>query len=121
MPGLWWYLATVDPGAYRDGDTLNGVTVDLGLYTGRGPIRVRFAGINAPELGTPEGEVAKAFLESQLAATGYRVVLHCLSGTPDETFGRYVARVFTPDGVDLCQLMLDAGHAVPYPPKETPA
>jgi endonuclease YncB( thermonuclease family) len=114
IPGLWWYPATVDQSAYRDGDTLNGVHVDLGLYTWRGPIRVRFDGIDAPERNTEDGKAATEFLDAQLSATGYRIVLHCRSGAPDETFGRYVARVFTPDGVDLCALMLDSGHAVPY-------
>jgi endonuclease YncB( thermonuclease family) len=112
---LWWFPATVDPGAYRDGDTLNGVTVDVGFYTARGPINVRLAGINAPERGTDAGRAATEFLDTRVAEQGYRIILRATSGAPDQTFGRYVARVFFPDGTDVCQLMINTGHADPYP------
>jgi endonuclease YncB( thermonuclease family) len=117
---LWWYPATIDRDCYFDGDTLGssshgGVHIDTGFYTTFGPVVIRFAGIDAPELPTEEGEAAKSYLASLLDASGWRIVLHCASGTPAETFGRYVARVFTPDGVDVCQAMLDTGHAVSWP------
>jgi endonuclease YncB( thermonuclease family) len=120
ISSLWWYPAQADPHAYYDGDTLGsarsgGVRIDLGFYTSLGPVTIRFLGIDAPELGTPEGEAAKAFLGEQLDAHDWRVVLRCESGRPHETFGRYLAHVYLPDGTDLSQLMLTSGHAVPDP------
>jgi len=65
------YAATVD--RIVDGDTL-WCSIDLGFGIAvREKLRLR--GINCPELGTPEGERAKKFVEKLLPA-GSGIVIH---------------------------------------------
>lgn len=101
-----------------DGDTIRGVA-DLGLavYLGREQAneywKIRLYGINAAELRGPTREaglVARDFLR-QYVHPGDTLVV--------ESYGwdKYERRIdgipFTKDGVDLCQLLLQAGMAVP--------
>jgi endonuclease YncB( thermonuclease family) len=94
-----------------DGDTFAGV-LDQGLYTYRGslssPIRMRCAIINAPEIKTPTGPLAKAYAE-ELAPPGE---YPCLSYKPDE-YGRPLVDLLLPGG-RFSDLMLAAGHATVY-------
>ena len=90
-----------------DGDTIE-VTLDLGwkLYKND---HVRFAGINAPEIKTPEGIGARDFLSIYLKV-GQKVMIqsHKL-----DKYGRCLATVMVGD-VNLNNLMVSSNHAVEY-------
>jgi len=97
-----------------DGDTLE-------LSDGR---RVRLLGINTPELGHDDGpsepfaEPARTFLES-IAAPGTRVRLR-LDSEREDRYGRLLAHVFLPSGVNVQAELLTAGLAMTLvvPPNE---
>jgi endonuclease YncB( thermonuclease family) len=111
------YSATVD--RIVDGDTLWAL-IDLGFnITVRE--KLRFRGIDCPELGTPAGDKAKKFVEKLLPA-GSQIVIHS-EKTKTEKWGRFLADVFylkpdsvageiIEDGVYLNQELLDKGYAV---------
>ena len=71
-----------------DGDTLL-VLIDLGF---RNPVRerLRLRGVDTPEVGTPEGEAAKAFVE-KLLPPGMPLVI---KSNQTDDYGRFVADVF---------------------------
>lgn len=83
-----------------DGDTLR-VTF---LY----PVTLRLADVDTPEMGTPEGEAAKAYLEGFLPV-GSTVSVE--PRTEDRTGGRIVAHV----EVDTGTRLREAGHAKRWP------
>lgn len=102
-----------------DGDTLL-VLIEAGF----GIIvrdRLRLRGVNTPEVGTPEGDRAKKFVEKCLPV-GSTVVIKSHKWKTDP-HGRFVADVFykpgsedasaiIKDGTYLNQQLLDEGHAV---------
>lgn len=92
----------------RDGDTIR-LLLDAGCETGLWPW-LRLDGVNCPELRDPGGAEAAAFTRHTLAAaTRIRATL---SG---RSFARWVA-VVSCDGVDLSQMVIDAGHGTAYNP-----
>jgi len=121
------YTATVD--GIHDGDTLtvdvllapvgklNAVSDrDLGFHvhrTHQGIVierqSVRLFGCNAPELATPAGKAALAYIET-LVKVGDQVKL--LSHGVDKYGGRIDGAVTLADGRDLSKAMIAAGHAV---------
>lgn len=100
-----------------DGDTIS-VELDLGWHLSL-TTKVRVAGVNAPEIGTSEGVLARDWVVSQLLRlpngdiAEYRpitVVSHSL-----DKYGRVLGEVLwsSPDGpVSLGPALLAAGHAV---------
>ena len=118
-PVAWTYLFRVDH--IHDGDTIYGVLdKGLGEFLGRQGdkpedlLGLRFYGINAPELSNPDGsgKAARDYLETLISPEeDLAVVVY--------SWDKYEFRVdgtpYTPEGVNLCQAMLDAGHAVVYP------
>jgi len=100
----------------------------LFIHKGFGGFRddkIRLRGIDAPEINTPEGRAALAFVEELLALpkekrTGaggsYREVLITTTKTPDKWDRYLVDLYFEKDGreIHLNRLLLDSGHAVPY-------
>lgn len=91
-----------------DGDTVR-LELDLGWHI-KYTTRVRLAGINAPELKTPEGPPAKAYAETLLkVADEVTFMSHKLDkyGRPLGLiyYGGFAARDFADD-------MVRAGHAV---------
>ena len=111
------YAATVD--RVVDGDTLR-VIIDVGfgnvVYD-----KLRLRGINCPELGTPEGDKAKKYVE-KLLPSGARIILKSHKSGTDK-YGRFVTDTFykagcddpeeiISDGVYLNQHLLDEGYAV---------
>ena len=106
---LFTYRAGVEK--VVDGDTLR-VEIDLGFGISlREYLRLR--GIDAPEIGTPEGRKAKAFVERALEKS--RAVV--LTSTRDDKYGRYLADVFYDErGSEayLNQRLLDEGLAERY-------
>jgi micrococcal nuclease len=103
----WTYPARVV--RVVDADTVV-LDIDLGMKTWRLGERCRLAGINAPEIGTNEGLMARVFVDEMLAATSRNVTFtsHSL-----DKYGRPLGSVRLADGRILNALILDAGHAVP--------
>jgi endonuclease YncB( thermonuclease family) len=105
--GLYLYKAIID--RVVDGDTVV-ARVDLGFNTWRND-KFRFAHINAPEMKTAEGPVAKEFLAQWIVA---QKSLTFYSKGQDK-YGRWVAVIWGDDlTVSINQIMLDKGLAVPY-------
>jgi micrococcal nuclease len=84
-----------------DGDTIDvrltlaDVDVGFDIYlTQHYNVKLRLAGINAPEKNTPEGKTAKTYLASILPPGTKCVVLTIKDKT--EKYGRYLAWVFVP-------------------------
>jgi len=105
---------------WHDGDTGH-FDIDLGFSNiecaydldGKPRLSARIYGINAPELSTDAGKVARDYA-NQLCPPGTRVTV--VSHGWDKYGGRWDATVTLPDGRDFAQAMLDAGQAVVYLP-----
>lgn len=112
--------------AVHDADTIT-VDLDLGLDVMLKSFKIRLFGINAPELVTPEGKKAQAFL-AQLIPIGIPVVIETQKDKT-EKYGRYLGTIWkvvpgTPplklppirsDGmVSLNELLVLNGYAKPY-------
>jgi micrococcal nuclease len=110
-PAVYERRATVT--SVWDADTLH-IVASLGCDT-QLSMTVRLYGLNAPELATPEGRVAKAWTEAWVAdhaAAGF--VLRTLRDKR-EKYGRWLADLLPDDGSpSLCTALLESGHAVPY-------
>ena len=97
-----------------DGDTLR-LNIDLGMRV-HVIETVRLLRIDAPELGTVEGQIARAFVVKELTAVP---TLRIITTKP-EKYGRWLAEVFYTDPAqgqqekNLNDLMLSTNHAVPY-------
>lgn len=68
-------------------------------------VRIRLAGIDAPELSQPGGAAARSHLISLIAGGSVRI-----EPTDKDKYGRVVARVYVRAG-DLGQLMVRDGYA----------
>ncbi|MBU0467608.1 MAG: hypothetical protein KKF78_11310 [Candidatus Omnitrophica bacterium] len=113
-----------------DGDTLD-LDIDVGFRL-KLEHRVRFRGINCPEISTPEGQKAKAFLEGEFA----KCVVEKLESKGEHAarpvvvvktykrglYGRYIVDIYYLPGESnpeviakkgklLNQVLLDQGHA----------
>jgi micrococcal nuclease len=103
----------------HDGDTVV-VDIDLGFSTHATPIHIRMKGIDAPELRTPEGVVARDFLKEQLPVGGWVIIkterVPMVKGDePDKYGARWLGVLFDVNTyASFNQLMIDSGHAVPY-------
>lgn len=80
-------------------------------------VRLRFAGINAPEKTTPQGVVAGNALGSMLEAAGYLgiVTKTCTVSTAwtfDDRGGRLIGDLILQDGTNVSQWMVNKGYAV---------
>lgn len=92
-----------------DGDTID-LEVDLGFDITMN-MRVRMYGINAPEMNTPAGPLAKQFLQDMLPLDA-QVLMHSKKDKTDK-YGRYLAIVEN-DGIVTNDKMVQHGHAVEY-------
>jgi endonuclease YncB( thermonuclease family) len=79
----------------HDGDTSK-ISADLGFGISA-KITVRWLGINAPELSTPEGKTARDALN-----------------VSKEKYGRYLATFTLADGTNVNDWLVKSGYAVPY-------
>lgn len=84
-----------------DGDTVN-LTIDLGFRMTM-TANCRLAGINAPEMSTKEGQVAKVYLTTILPES------FIIESTGLDKYGRPVVKIG-----DINQKMIDSGNAVKY-------
>ncbi len=99
----------------HDGDTIR-ADIDLGFSTWIHWESLRLFGINAPELGTPEGNVSQAWLAT-LLPLGTNITVRTEQDR-QEKYGRYLATLLLiqPDGtlLDVNAESVRLGHAVPY-------
>lgn len=94
-----------------DGDTVD-LRVDLGLDVNIN-MRVRLAGIDAPERGKPGGTEATNWLSERLT-TRVQIVIKTKKDKK-EKFGRYLAEIYLlGDTISVNQKMIEAGMAKPY-------
>lgn len=99
-----------------DGDTWT-LDIDLGLNTWAHGQRIRAAGINAPELATPEGQTARAWVGAWFAKHAPDCVVTVRTTKDrDDNYGRLLGTITAADGACLNTDMLAAGQAVPWPP-----
>lgn len=105
-----WRYERVPVDHVHDGDTIVVKYIDLGCDLKMENIRIRFNGINAPELATPEGVEARNYL-AQVVAPGDLLTLESVHW--DKYARRLDATVFAPSGVNLNDLMVAQGHAKP--------
>lgn len=105
------YKATVT--RVVDGDTID-CDLDLGFSTFLKKKRIRLSGINAPESRTrnlKEKALGLAAKERLKELCGEEVVLDS-EGTGK--FGRILGVLYTPDGENINQKLVDEGHARLY-------
>lgn len=108
---MYEYNATVLE--VHDGDTMH-LDIDFGA-TLRQKWVIRLFGLNAPELVTPAGKVAKQFVLDWLATRGPNVIIHT-EKDKREKYGRYLGTIFSLAGESLNLALLNSGNAVVYLP-----
>lgn len=101
------YRGTVK--SVTDADTIV-ITLDLGFNMSMTDA-FRLYGINAPELSTAEGKIAKGYVE-KLLPVGTSVVVKTHKNSR-EKYGRWLAKVFLND-VDVNLDLVAKGYAVTY-------
>ena len=112
--------ASVEPFVYNailerviDGDTID-VTLDLGFNVFLKKQRCRLAGIDTPESRTRDLADKTLGLEAKARLTelcGERLKIKSLGRGK---FGRILAIPYTNDNEDICQILIQEGHAVEY-------
>lgn len=97
-----------------DGDTWT-LDIDLGMHIWIHDQRIRAAGINAPELSTPEGQTARVWVGAWFAthAPDGVVTIRTVKDR-DDNYGRLLGTILAADGACLNSDMLAAGQAVPW-------
>jgi endonuclease YncB( thermonuclease family) len=95
-------MALVVPGSVHDGDTLR-------VRRGTEEIKVRFCGIDAPELAQPLGVESRDYLRRLLGDGSVRLV-----EVERDRYGRMVGEVFLLDGRSVNVEMVRAGMAYHY-------
>lgn len=98
-PAFAGQVLTGRPTHVTDGDTFR-----------FGTIRVRLAGIDAPELATPAGAPARAYLAALIEGKA----LSC-ADSGERSYDRVVATCRTPTGDDVALAMVSAGWAFDWP------
>ncbi len=72
----------------------------------------RWEGIDAPEMSTEEGKIAKAVLLERLPEGSLCTIR--TTKLRKEKYGRYLATFIAPDGTNLNQWLVKEGFAKPY-------
>ena len=112
MPKPFYYNCTLD--RVIDGDTID-VNIDLGFDIVLTKQRVRLAGIDTPESRTRNleekklGLAAKERLKEILAEHKFKI-----QSLGKGKYGRILGIPHTEDGQDICQLLIEEGHAREY-------
>ncbi len=95
-------MTTTSVLSVTDGDTLK-VSVDGTTRT------IRLKGINAPEKGECQADASTQALEA-LVSAGVKI-----EGAGDDTYGRWLAYLWTADGVFVQHVLVSRGLALAYP------
>ena len=96
-----------------DGDTVD-VTLDLGFDVKLHKQRVRLHGIDTPESRTRNLEEKKLGLAAKERLKELCVGPFKVKSLGKGKYGRVLGIPYTEDGQDICQLLIDEGHAVEY-------
>lgn len=104
---MYEYYATVVK--VVDGDTVH-LNIDLGLNINHF-IKCRLARINSPELSTPEGKLAKGYLQDIL--TGEKIIVRTVKDKT-EKYGRYLVEIETAYRGNINDHMVSYGMAKFY-------
>lgn len=105
---MWTYWASAD--RVVDGDTVD-LRIDLGFRIEH-IVKCRIAGINAPEIRTDAGLKAAAELARLLVAS--KPKLKVVSSKPfggGDKYGRWLASIELPSGVDVATHMIEMNFA----------
>ena len=110
-PEPYVYKATIE--RVVDGDTID-VTLDLGFDVRLHKQRCRLAGIATPESRTRDLAEKKLGL-----AAKDRLIELCVGSITIKSFGkgkygRILAIPYTENNEDICQMLINEGHAVEY-------
>ena len=95
-----------------DGDTID-VTIDLGFSVWK-KMRVRMEGINTPESRTRDLAEKKLGLAAKERLKELCIGKIQVKSLGKGKYGRILGIPYTEDGKDICQILIDEGHAVPY-------
>ena len=101
-PDAFVYNATLD--RIIDGDTFDCI-LDLGFDVKLHKQRVRLAGIDTPESRTRDLEERL----KELCVGKFKI-----KSLGKGKYGRILGIPYTEDGKDICQMLIDEGHAVAY-------
>ena len=96
-----------------DGDTVD-VTLDLGFDVKLHKQRVRLHGIDTPESRTRNLAEKKLGLAAKERLKELCVGRFKVKSLGKGKYGRVLGIPYTEDGKDICQLLIDEGHAVEY-------
>ena len=96
-----------------DGDTVD-VPLDLGFDVKLHKQRVRLHGIDTPESRTRNLEEKKLGLAAKERLKELCVGRFKVKSLGKGKYGRVLGIPYTEDGQDICQLLIDEGHAVEY-------
>ena len=96
-----------------DGDTVD-VTLDLGFDVKLHKQRVRLHGIDTPESRTRNLAEKKLGLAAKERLKELCVGRFKVKSLGKCKYGRVLGIPYTEDGQDICQLLIDEGHAVEY-------
>lgn len=108
---MYEYRAKV--ASVHDGDTLR-LDIDCGFNVWLHRVPCRLLGVDAPELGTPEGRAARDWLRAWLPV-GANIIVRTHLDEADK-YGRWLADISQgpADITTVNQRLIDAGHARPY-------
>lgn len=107
----YWYVAIVTE--VYDGDSIT-IKQDMGCFIKREEVKIRLKGINTPELrgDTREaGLIARDALRTLIL--GKKVVINTYLDRTDK-YGRLLGIIYTEDGLNVNQWLIDNGYAVAY-------
>lgn len=77
--------------------------------------RIRFYGINCPEISTAVGKQARDFVRNLIEGKTVTVQTYRVkTKTKQEKYGRYLGTIFPENGQNLNQLLIQKGLAVPF-------
>ena len=110
-PDAFVYQAEVE--RVVDGDTVD-VTLDLGFDVKLHKQRVRLHGIDTPESRTRNLAEKKLGLAAKERLKELCVGRFKVKSLGKGKYGRVLGIPYTEDGKDICQLLIDEGHAVEY-------
>ena len=96
-----------------DGDTVD-VTLDLGFDVKLHKQRVRLHGIDTPESRTRNLAEKKLGLAAKERLKELCVGRFKVKSLGKGKYGRVLGIPYTENGQDICQLLIDEGHAVEY-------
>ena len=110
-PEPYIYKATVE--RVVDGDTVD-VTLDLGFDVKLHKQRVRLAQIDTPESRTRDLAEKKLGLAAKERLKELCVGSISIKSFGKGKYGRILGIPYTENGEDICQMLIDEGHAVVY-------